>query len=226
MLGSGTQKQRADLLSSSAASFTKTKATISPLPGLGWITVCQRGWQVCVCAPSPFTTSLPLLSFFFPPTLYSPYQSMKESSMQDFPFPSYLQISESTLQSQSHFFFTANRPPRLERLSTKCTLTPQKTYDSADVREDQKKKLGDRCSKIIAQLQTEPRPHATPKEVTARSDGSNRSNGVISTADLSLPCRLAELTGIQSITKPQCTLNKSWTLQIKAWFLRLHMFRS
>lgn len=192
MLGSGTQKQRADLLSSSAASFTETKATISPLPGLGWITVCQSGCQVCICAPSPFTTSHPYYLFFH---LILPLP-VHERIMN---VPSNLTFSEST-QLPSFTSFNCHHPPRLWWLSTKCTLTPQWLWTGADVREDQK--VG---QQMLWANRTAPdwaKATRHSKALNTGSDRSNCSNGVIYTVDLGLPCCLAELTGIQSIINP------------------------
>lgn len=160
MFGSGREKQRADLLSSSAASFTKTKATISPLPGLGWMPVCQRGWGECACAPSPFTTSFPTVTIF------------SHFHQQGYPL-----LREQTA-SQFHSF---------DQRSTPQWLTTVQMWGRI-------KKLGDRCSKLIVQLQTKPEPPGTTEDLNARSDRSSCSTGVTfaSTVDVHLPCCLAE----------------------------------
>lgn len=87
MLGSGTQKQSADLLSSRAASLLETKATIPPLPGLG----------NCVCSIYPSLP--PSLTYLL--TYFGPASALDEH------FPSYLPLSESSLHS---VFFTAITP--------------------------------------------------------------------------------------------------------------------
>lgn len=165
MLGSGTQKQRTDLLSSSAASFTKTKARLStPWAGLGWITVCQRGWKVSMCVP-PFTTSLPYHLFH---SLYS--------------LPAHEIINVGLSPSQPSFHFQkAHCIPSLLLWTvgtpTQMHINTAVTYDSADVRVDQN--IG--WQMLWANLAAPDCAKATrhSKALNTRSDGSNCSNGII-----------------------------------------------
>lgn len=126
MLGSGTQKQRADLLSSSAASFTKTKATISPLPGLGWITVPKKLKCVCVRAPPSFTTTLPCYLYS---SIHSLYRHTKNDQRRTFVFTGHPYVFRNHTTSKSHFLV----PSRFQKWKINTTVA----FD-ADVRVDQK----------------------------------------------------------------------------------------
>lgn len=99
----------------------------------------------------------PLLSFSI---LYSPYSTWNNHQC-TIPF-SAISRFERALGIQVSLSFNCLHPPqRLEWLSTKCTLTPQ--WLTLVQMWGRIKKLGDRCSELIAQLQTEPRPHDTPQ---------------------------------------------------------------
>lgn len=161
MLGSGTQKQRADLLSSSAASFTKTKARLStPWAGLD------------NCLPKRLKSEYvflllqhPSLIIFF--TVYTLYKHMKTWNNQCRTFPFHFQKAHCI---PSLLLWTVSTP-------TQVHIDTAVTYDSADVRVDQK--IGRQM--LWANLAAPDCAKATrhSKALNTGSDGSNCWNGII-----------------------------------------------
>lgn len=156
MLGSGTKKQRADLLSSSAASFTKTKATISPLPGLGWSTVPKKLRCVCVCS-SVFYNNPPSLSLFqHTLSLQTHRHNDQCRTLSSLGIPTFSETTPHPIQGPSHF--------------EKSTLTPRLLSMQmwGWIR-----KFGDRWSQFQATRHS--------RTLKIRSEGSNYLEGIIFT---------------------------------------------
>lgn len=143
-------KRRADILSSTPK--TQKQQSFHSLGWAGWLPAEEADKY-----PFPITTSIhisPLRCFFLPFL-----KCIADSSMSDYPFPSYLPFSDSTLHLNLTYFSYHPLTPRVAEHWVHAIpqrLTTVQIWGRI-------KKLGNRCSKLLPQLQTGPRTLATPK---------------------------------------------------------------
>lgn len=140
------KKNKELIYSSREPPSPKTKATISPLPGLDNCLPKQE--YKCVYALL-LHLQHPTLTIVFP---FYTLPSISWPNRKCTAIPPIFRKHAAT-----------HHPPHLRWLSTKCTLTPQWLAMRMWGRI---KKLSDRCPELIMQLHTEPRPVALPQSAT------------------------------------------------------------